>query len=66
MDLGKMVSGRGPQEAARPRSPTARSLPLPVSAPLFSPVGILERRGHREALGRKEVGYRGVAPVRQG
>lgn len=68
MDLGEVVGSRregaGTQEAAQPRSPG--SLPLPVSAPLSSTVGILERRGHREVLGRKKVGYRGVALVRQG
>lgn len=59
------VSKQGPQEAAHPWSPRLGSLPLPVSA-LFSTVGILERRGHREVLGRKKVGYRGVASVCQG
>lgn len=63
-DLG--VSEQAPQEAAHPWSPILGSLPLPVSAPLFNTLGILDRRGHRKAQERKKVGYRGVALVCQG
>lgn len=60
------MSEQAPQEAAHPWSPTLASLPLPVSAPLFSTVGVLERRGHRKDQERKKVGCRGVALVCQG
>lgn len=70
MVLGEMLGsgreGAGTPGSCPPMAPQSGLTSSPCVSPLFSTVGILERRGHREVLGRKKVGYRGVASVCQG